>query len=323
MKLQEVYVAAYERNIAKLKHDCISRIYEAHGEDDDFDLEEYNWMDLIEIAEYKAIIDKNFPNPIFSSVFGIALSDNATSKKDRTKWISLVEKQIGRKFNGSIVIVELDNDLIFERKKVLYKKHMTLFKEITKNRKFMIALESRDYLNACKAKTDNRPYRRLFSEFFSKELRFHCCSEDKFKRISGQWRNAIKESKYYYDYVRIILKEYEERYKGLGLDSLDVIYSKYLNNIENKKQSRKMTEIKMELEDLTATTPKDSLSKDLLSHLSDYEEPKRYRTYADEEGYPGDLEPGGQDSLLDNETSGVERGKTKTLSNGHSILFVK
>ena len=97
LKLQEVYGAAYERNIAKLKHDCISRIYEAHGEDDDFDLEEYNWMDLIEIAEYKAIIDKNFPNPIFSSVFGIALSDNATSKKDRTKWISLVEKQIGRR----------------------------------------------------------------------------------------------------------------------------------------------------------------------------------------------------------------------------------
>ena len=243
--------------------------------------------------------------------------------KQHCSLVERVEKQIGRKFNGSIVIVELDNDLIFERKKVLYKKHMTLFKEITKNRKFMIALESRDYLNACKAKTDNRPYRRLFSEFFSKELRFHCCSEDKFKRISGQWRNAIKESKYYYDYVRIILKEYEERYKGLGLDSLDVIYSKYLNNIENKKQSRKMTEIKMELEDLTATTPKDSLSKDLLSHLSDYEEPKRYRTYADEEGYPGDLEPGGQDSLLDNETSGVERGKTKTLSNGHSILFVK
>ena len=41
LKLQEVYGAAYERNIAKLKHDCISRIYEAHGEDDDFDLEEY------------------------------------------------------------------------------------------------------------------------------------------------------------------------------------------------------------------------------------------------------------------------------------------
>ena len=97
LKLQEVYGAAYERNIAKLKHDCISRIYEAHGEDDDFDLEEYNWMDLIEITEYKEIIEKNFPNPIFSSVFGIALSDNATSKKDRTKWISLVEKQIGRR----------------------------------------------------------------------------------------------------------------------------------------------------------------------------------------------------------------------------------
>ena len=97
LKLQEVFGAAYEKNIAKLKHDCISRIYEAHGDDDDFDLDDYNWMDLVEIPEYKSIIEKNFSNDIFSSVFGIALTDKATSKKEKLNWISLIEKPIGKK----------------------------------------------------------------------------------------------------------------------------------------------------------------------------------------------------------------------------------
>lgn len=97
LKLQEVYGAAYEKNIAKLKHDCISRIYEAHGDDDDFDLDDYNWMDLVEILEYRSIIEKNYSNDIFSSVFGIALTDKATSKKEKLNWISLIEKPIGKK----------------------------------------------------------------------------------------------------------------------------------------------------------------------------------------------------------------------------------
>lgn len=97
LKLQEVYGANYEKNIAKLKHDCISRIYEAHGDDDDFDLDDYNWMDLVEILEYRSIIEKNYSNDIFSSVFGIALTDKATSKKEKLNWISLIEKPIGKK----------------------------------------------------------------------------------------------------------------------------------------------------------------------------------------------------------------------------------
>ena len=97
LKLQEVYGSAYEKNIAKLQHDCISRIYDAHGEDDDFDIDDYNWIDLVEISEYKSIIDKNYPNDVFSSVFGIALTDKATSKKDKLAWLSLIEKPIGKK----------------------------------------------------------------------------------------------------------------------------------------------------------------------------------------------------------------------------------
>ena len=97
LKLQEVYGNAYEKNIAKLQHDCISRIYEAHGDDDDFEIDDYNWKDLIEIPEYKSIIEKNYSHDVFSSVFGIALTDKATSRKDKLAWISLIEKPMGKK----------------------------------------------------------------------------------------------------------------------------------------------------------------------------------------------------------------------------------
>ena len=61
----------------------------------------------------------------------------------------------------------------------------------------------------------------------------------------------------------------------------------------------------------------------MLSHTSDYEEPTRYRTYADEEGYPGDLEYWGQELIpeYDNLGEEIQKGKTKTLSNGHHRLF--
>lgn len=96
-KLFEVYGNNYEKNVAKLKHDCEGKIYEAYGENDDFDIDDYNWKDWIEIPEYKAIINKNYSNDIFSETFGIALTDKATSKKDKLSWISLVEQPKGKK----------------------------------------------------------------------------------------------------------------------------------------------------------------------------------------------------------------------------------
>lgn len=236
-------------------------------------------------------------------------------------FIEQVERQNGRRFNGNIIITEIHDNLMLERKKVLYKKHLVLFRETTKIKKFMVALEARDYLNECKAKNDNRQYRRLFSEFYSRELRFNCFRENNFKRIAGQWRNAIKESDYYYDYIRLTLKEYKERYKELELESLDVIYSKYLDNIELKKQTRKQVGIEEEIEDLKCVKLEDRLSKDLLNHLSDYVEPKRYRTYADEEGYPGDLEDWGQDIIPEDEIHSFERGRAKVLSDRKLNFF--
>ena len=96
-KLFEVYGDNFERNIAKLKHDCEGKIFEAYGENDDFDISDYDWKDWIEIPEYKAIIEKNFSYDKFSEVFGIALTDKATSKKERLSWISQIEQPKGKK----------------------------------------------------------------------------------------------------------------------------------------------------------------------------------------------------------------------------------
>lgn len=276
-------------------------------------------LETMEAKELDVFISKKFDS---SDDIRRKYENKITPFLEQNKdFIEQVERKLERRFSGSIIITEIDDNLMLERKKVLYKKHMVLFREITKIKKFMVALEARDYLNECKAKNDNRQYRRLFSEFYSRELRFNCFRENNFKRIMGQWRNAIKESDYYYDYVRVTLKEYKERYKELELDSLDVIYSKYLTNIELKKQTRKQAEIQDEIEDLEYFKLEDRLSKDLLNHLSDYVEPKRYRTYADEEGYPGDLEDWGQDIIPEDEIDAFDRGRAKILSNSKLNFF--
>lgn len=281
----------------------------------------YLSLEKMEAKDLDAYISKNFNS-----------SDDIRKKyaskidpflEQYSSFIESVEQNTGRKFNGSIVITEMDNNLVLERKKVIYKKDMVLFRQITKNKIFLISLETRDYINYRKSLDDNKNYRRIFSEYFAKELRFYSVSDHKFKRIVGQWRNAIKESKYYYDIVRQVLKEYQNRYKELGLDSLDVIYSKYLQNLEEKKQSEKSFEVQEELEALEGLKQDDHLSKDLLMHLSDYQEPVRYKTHADEEGYPGDLEDYSTDIIREDEEfdSGLEHAKTKTLNNGHHKLF--
>lgn len=215
--------------------------------------------------------------------------------RSHQSFLDRVYNDTGKKYNGSIVITEVQNDLTVERKKVLYKKHMTIFKEITKNKKFMLALEKRDYINYRSALQNNKPYSRIFLEYYATELRFRCTSDSKFNRVTGQWRNAIKESYYYYDYIRVVLKEYKNRYKELGLDSPDVIYSKYL---AEKQASNTAKELNEEIESLSRIQSGDQFERDLLLHIDDYKDDNpRFKSHADEDQYPGDLEPFGMDYI--------------------------
>lgn len=232
------------------------------------------------------------------------VSKNFTSSEDvRKKYGSVITKFLGehqelikkvetdnnKYYAGSIVITELQDDLTIKKIKVLYKKDIRIFKEITKNKKFVLALENRDYINYINTLKKDQSYKRLFVDYYAKELRFRSSDDKKFARLMGSWREAIKESKYYYEIVRTVLKEYDGRYKELNLDSPTVVYSKYM---EEKSISKKNKELEKEIESLEQIQNGNHFELDLLKHENDYKkvEPRRYKTYADEEEYPGDLE---------------------------------
>lgn len=255
-------------------------------------------------------------------------------------FIKEVEENNGKSYAGSIVITELQDDLTVKRIKVLYKKDIRIFKEISKNKKFILAVENRDYINYINSIKNKENYYRIFAEYYAKELRFRSENPNHFKRITGSWREAIKESRYYYEIIRRVLKEYEQRYKELKLDSPTVVYSKYL---EERSIVRKNKELEEEITSLDNLQKGDSLEHSLLMHEDDYrkedegdlitdeeiamlfrkpEQPIRYKTYADEEGYPGDLDdsytPGhysNMDELMDEDV--ITTQKTKTLHNDH------
>lgn len=259
---------------------------------------------------------------------------------EHQNFIKEVEESNGKRYAGSIVITELQDDLTVKRIKVLYKKDIRIFKEISKNKKFILAIENRDYINYINSIKNKENYYRIFAEYYAKELRFRSENLNHFKRITGSWREAIKESRYYYEIIRRVLKEYEQRYKELKLDSPTVVYSKYL---EERSIVRKNKELEEEITSLDNLQKGDSLEHSLLMHEDDYrkedegdlitdeeiamlfrkpEQPIRYKTYADEEGYPGDLDdsytPGhysNMDELMDEDV--ITTQKTKTLHNDH------
>lgn len=242
-------------------------------------------------------------------------------------FITKVEIYNEKKYAGSIVITELQDDLFVKRKKVLYKRDMIIFREITKNKKFVLALENRDYINYQSALKNEEKYNRIFSDYFGKEIRFRCTSDGKFNRTMGQWRNAIKDLNRYYDLIRTVLKEYKNRHKELGLDSPDVVYSSYLAGQEVRYQSILEEERRSEYEFAQSVKKGDKQALDLAAHIDDYkeekiDEPVRYVSGADEDEYPGDLErlDNSQTSTTELE-EGMSNSKTKTLNNGHHKLF--
>ncbi len=228
------------------------------------------------------------------------------------EFIKKIEADIHRPYAGGIVITELKEDLSVKKIKVLYKKDIVVFEEIIKNKKFILDLENRDYINFINAYKNNKEYSRLFADYYAKNIRFRSLEPKKFSRIINSWQKAIKESPRYYEIIRIVLKEYENRYKNLGLDSLTVVYSKYMKEKDLERKSKEL-----EMQSLDNLNNEENLELELLMYEEDYKSekpPRRYKTYADEEGYPGDLD----DSYNHEEYSNLEEiddipSKTKSL----------
>ena len=250
-------------------------------------------LETMESKELDDYISKNFES---SEDVRAKYNSKITSFLEQHKsLIETVEKNTGRKFRGSIVITELGGDLTLERKKVLYKKDIILFQEIIKNKKFLLALNARDYINYNSALKERKPYIRIFPEYYSRELHFRCTNENQFKRILSQWQNMLKDSLHYYDIIRRVLKEYESRHLELKLDSLDVIYSKYKNSIKQQE-----------------LTKEEMLNTNV---------PTRYRSYADEDGYQGDLDFSGHNDIEEDSQTLGENENIKTKSKTKSLKY--
>ena len=102
-------------------------------------------LETMESKELDAYISKNFNS---SEEIRKKYASKINSFLEQYKsLIDRVEGETGRKFSGSIVVTELDENLILERKRVIYKREMILFRKVTSIKKFLLALEQRDYIN--------------------------------------------------------------------------------------------------------------------------------------------------------------------------------
>lgn len=96
-RLEIVYGAKWLNNVAVLKNSVEGRIIKEYGDNDDFDLSEYDWRDYLEISEYRDVIDKNFSYQEFEEVFAINIGLAFKSKKDKLNWMTLISEPKGKK----------------------------------------------------------------------------------------------------------------------------------------------------------------------------------------------------------------------------------
>ena len=85
------------REIALIANTVKKRILDEFGDNEDFDEDDYDWTEYVEISEYKEIISKNFSNPEFEKAFAINLGMNFRSKADKLNWMSLITETKGKK----------------------------------------------------------------------------------------------------------------------------------------------------------------------------------------------------------------------------------
>lgn len=96
-KLKNVYGDKWINNVAVLKNQVEGRIIKMFGELEDFDLSDYDWIDYIEIPEYKDIIEKNFSYPDFEEAFAINIGLKFKTKKEKLYWMTLITESKGKK----------------------------------------------------------------------------------------------------------------------------------------------------------------------------------------------------------------------------------
>ena len=98
--LEDVFGDKWENSVLSIKNDCEGRIIKAIGDNDSDSLDNYDWKDWLEIADYRSIIDKNYSTTQFSDVFSINIGENFKTKKEKLAWLTIVDVPKGKKHDA-------------------------------------------------------------------------------------------------------------------------------------------------------------------------------------------------------------------------------
>ena len=96
-RLEIVFGKKASNNVAVLKNEVEGRIIKMFGDNDDFEMSDYDWKDYVEVPEFKEIIEKNFSIDKFQEAFAIDLGMGFKSKKDKLYWLSLITEPRNKK----------------------------------------------------------------------------------------------------------------------------------------------------------------------------------------------------------------------------------
>ena len=99
-KLQDVYGDTWESCINDIKKECLKRIITLHGDEEDFDLQEIEWTDAIDLNDIKTIIEKQWSQTKegdtsfvpFKKEFAIQVNESFSSKVEKLAWLSDIIK---------------------------------------------------------------------------------------------------------------------------------------------------------------------------------------------------------------------------------------
>ena len=99
-KLQDVYGDTWESCINDIKKECLKRIITMHGDEEDFDLQEIEWTDAIDLNDIKTIIEKHWSQTKegdtsfvpFKKEFAIQVNESFSSKAEKLAWLSDIIK---------------------------------------------------------------------------------------------------------------------------------------------------------------------------------------------------------------------------------------
>lgn len=99
-KLRDLHGDNWESTVSDTKKECLKRIITLHGDEEDFDLQDIEWTDAIELSDIKTIIEKNWSQSKdgdttfvpFKKEFAIQVNEQFSSKADKLAWIADVIK---------------------------------------------------------------------------------------------------------------------------------------------------------------------------------------------------------------------------------------